>query len=100
MTWTALKEGITLLKLFGGINTCFEVLLQSGMVVRKYFYVDINPTARQVATLRMMELTTKFPQQFTITTWKANFTFLSFDIQQIQKTHMKLFGCVDLIVSS
>jgi hypothetical protein len=27
ITWTLLNEGITLLKLFGGIGTCFEALL-------------------------------------------------------------------------
>jgi hypothetical protein len=60
ITWTPLEEEITLLELFGGIGIGFEALLQSRMVVRKYFYVDIDPIARQVAALRMMELTTKF----------------------------------------
>jgi len=55
------------------------------MVVRRYFYVDIDPIARQVATLKMMELITRFPQQFATITWKANFIFLPFDIQLIQK---------------
>jgi hypothetical protein len=32
------------------------------MVVQKYFYVNIDPIARQIAASRMMELTTKFPQ--------------------------------------
>jgi hypothetical protein len=69
------------------------------MVVQKYFYVDINPIARQVAASRMMELTARFPQQFTTTTWKASFTFLPFDIQLIQKKHMELLGLVDFIIS-
>jgi hypothetical protein len=43
ITWTPPKEGITLLELFGGISTSLEALLQSRMVVRKYFYIDINP---------------------------------------------------------
>ncbi len=83
ITWTPPKEGITLLKLFGGIGIGLEALLQSGMVVRKYFYVDIDPIARQVVASRMMELTTRFPQQCVTTTWKASFTFLPFDIQLI-----------------
>ncbi len=33
ITWTPPKEGITLVELFGGIGTCLEALLQSGMVV-------------------------------------------------------------------
>jgi len=52
---------ITLLELFGGIGTGLEALLQSGMVVRRYFYVDIDPIARQVVASRMKELTARFP---------------------------------------
>jgi len=61
ITWTPPKEGITLLELFGGIGTSLEALLQSRMVVQRYFYVNIDPIARQVMALRMMKLTTKFP---------------------------------------
>jgi site-specific DNA-cytosine methylase len=70
------------------------------MAVQRYFYVDIDPIAKQVATLRLMELIAKFPQQFATTTWKASFTFLPSDIQLIQKKHMQLLGPVDLIISS
>jgi len=49
ITWTPPKKGITLLKLFGGIGTGLEALLQSGMVVRRYFCVNIHPIAKQVA---------------------------------------------------
>jgi hypothetical protein len=80
ITWRPPKGGITLLELFGGIGIGLEALLQSGMVVRRYFYVDIDPIARQVAASRMREFTTRFPQQFATTTWKASFTFLPFDI--------------------
>jgi hypothetical protein len=83
ITWTPPKEGITLLELFGGIGTGLETLLQSRMVVQRYFYVDINPIARQVAASRMREFTTRFPQQFATTAWKASFTFLPSDIQLI-----------------
>jgi hypothetical protein len=70
------------------------------MVVWRYFYVDINPIVRQVTTLRMMELMTRFSQQFVTTTWKASFTFLPSNIQVIQKKHMELLGPVDLIISN
>jgi hypothetical protein len=99
ITWTPPKEGITLLELFGGIGTGLEALLESWMVVQKYFYVNIDPIARQVATSRMMELTARFPQQFTTTAWKASFTFLPSNIQLIQNKHMELLGPVDFIIS-
>jgi hypothetical protein len=62
ITWTSPKEGITLLEFFGGIGIGLEALLQSRMVVRRYFHVDIDPIARQVAISRMMELIARFPQ--------------------------------------
>jgi site-specific DNA-cytosine methylase len=99
ITWTLPKEGITLLELFSGIGTGLEALLQSRMVVWRYFYVDIDLIARQVVALRMMELIAKFPQQFVTNVWKVNFTFLPSDIQLIQKKHMELLGPVDLIIS-
>jgi len=69
------------------------------MVVRRYFYVNIDPITRQMVASIMMELIAKFPQQFATTTWKASFTFLPSDIQLIQKKHMELLGLVDLIIS-
>jgi hypothetical protein len=68
------------------------------MVVRRYFYVDIDPIARQMVALKMMELIARFPQQFVTIAWKANFTFLASYIQLIQKKHMELLGLVDLII--
>jgi hypothetical protein len=62
MTWTPPKERITLLELFGGIGTCLEALLQLGMVVWRYFYVDIDPIIKQVVTSGRMEFTARFPQ--------------------------------------
>jgi len=68
------------------------------MVVWRYFYVDIDRITKQMAALKMMELTARFPQQFATITWKASFTFLPSDIQLIQKKHMELLGPVDLII--
>ena len=99
VTWTPPKEGLTLLELFGGISTGLEALLQSGMVVQRYFYVDIDPLARKVAESRMIDLTTRFPQQFPISAWKASFSFFPSDIQLIQRRHMELLGPLDLIIA-
>jgi hypothetical protein len=64
------------------------------MVVWKYFYVNIDPIARQVVASTMMELTTRFPQQFATIAWKASFTFLPSNIQLIQKKHMEFISPV------
>jgi hypothetical protein len=62
ITWTPPNKGITLLELFSGIGTSLEALLQLGMVVQRYFYVNIDHIPRQVVALRMMELIAKFPK--------------------------------------
>jgi len=56
ITWTLPKDGITLLEIFGGIGIGLKALLKSRMVVQRYFYVDVDPIARQVTTSRIMEL--------------------------------------------
>ncbi len=48
----------------------------------------------------MMELTARFPQQFSTTAWKASFTFLPSNIQLIQKKHIELLDLVNLVISS
>jgi hypothetical protein len=68
------------------------------MVVWRYFYIDIDPITKQMATSIMMELTARFPQQFATATWKASFTFLPSYIQLIQKKHMELLGPMDFII--
>ncbi len=67
ITWTPPRDEITLLEFFGGIGASLKALLQSGMVVWRYFYLDINRIAKQVATSRVREFTTRFPQQFVTT---------------------------------
>jgi len=39
--------------------------------------VQIDPIANQVVALKMMELTTRFPQLFATTTMKGKFHFLT-----------------------
>jgi site-specific DNA-cytosine methylase len=68
------------------------------MAVRKYFYTDIDPIARQMLALKMKELIARFLEQFVTTAWKASFTFLPSHIQIIQKKHMELLGPMDLII--
>ncbi len=88
------------MQLSSGIGTGLEALLQLGMVVRRYFYIDIDLITKQMAPSKMTKLTARFPQQFSTIAWKANFTFLLSNIQLVQKKHMELLSPVDLIISS
>jgi hypothetical protein len=42
-------DGIVLLELFGGIGSGLVAVLQVGLKVKRYIYVDVDEAARQVA---------------------------------------------------
>jgi hypothetical protein len=50
IAWEYPSEGICVLDLFGGINIGLATVLQVGILVRKYLYVERNETARRVSS--------------------------------------------------
>ncbi|OAE34653.1 hypothetical protein AXG93_4034s1060 [Marchantia polymorpha subsp. ruderalis] len=51
IAWEYSSEGVCLLDLFGGISTGLAAVLQSGILVRRYLYVEKDETARRVSSL-------------------------------------------------
>ncbi len=51
IVWEYPSEGIYVLDLFGGISTGLAAVLQVGILVRKYLYVERDETARKVSLL-------------------------------------------------
>jgi hypothetical protein len=49
IAWEYSSEGICMLDLFGGISTDLAIVLQAGIPVWKYLYVERNETARRVS---------------------------------------------------
>jgi hypothetical protein len=52
------EDTIVLLKLFGGIGSGLATVLQVGIKVKYYIYVDVDEAARQVAKQHSQRLTT------------------------------------------
>ncbi len=50
ITWEYHSKGICVLDLFGGISTSLVTVLQAGILVWKYLYVERNETARRVSS--------------------------------------------------
>jgi hypothetical protein len=50
ITWEYPSEGICVLDLFGGISTGVAAMLQVGIPVRKFLYVERDETARRVSS--------------------------------------------------
>ncbi len=59
--WDIPKDGICLLKLFGGISYGLTVVLQSGIMVRRYHYVEKDAQARQASMWHVMMLQQRYP---------------------------------------
>jgi hypothetical protein len=47
--WRPPEDGIVLLELFGGIGSGLVAVLQAGLKVKRYIYVDVDEAVRQVA---------------------------------------------------
>jgi hypothetical protein len=60
--WKPPKDGIVLLELFGGIGSSLATVLQAGIKVKRYIYVDIDDMPRQVAKQHSRRLRTQFPK--------------------------------------
>ncbi len=50
IVWEYPSEGICALDLFGGISTGLATMLQAGILVRKYLYVERDKTTRRVSS--------------------------------------------------
>jgi hypothetical protein len=51
-----------MLDLFGGISIGLEVMLQAGIPVRKYFYVEKDEAAKRVSSRHLALLMRRYPE--------------------------------------
>ncbi len=49
ITWQHHEEGLCVLDLFGGISTGLAAVLQAGLKVQRYLYMERDETARRVS---------------------------------------------------
>jgi hypothetical protein len=62
IAWEYPSDGIFMLDLFGGINIDLVVVLQVGIPVRKYLYVERDETARRVSSRHLALLMRRYPE--------------------------------------
>jgi hypothetical protein len=81
--WKLPDDGIVLLELFRGIGTGLAVVLQAGIKIKRYVYIDIDDAARQVAKHHSRGLRVRFPKFLTTTALLLAFSSLTGDISLI-----------------
>jgi hypothetical protein len=62
IAWEYLFEGICVLDLFSGINIGLVAMFQTGIPVRKYFYMERDETARRVSSRHLALLMRRYPK--------------------------------------
>jgi hypothetical protein len=97
--WKLPDDGIVLLELFGGIGTSLVAVLQAGIKVQGYVYVDTDEVARQVAKHHSRGLRVRFPELLTTTAILSFFSSLTGDISLISEKDLHWLGYVDLVIA-
>jgi hypothetical protein len=97
--WKPLDDGIVLLELFGGIGTGLAAVLQAGIKIQRYVYVDTDEAARQVAKYHSRGLRIWFPELLTTTAILSAFFSLTGDISLISEKDLHWLGHVDLVIA-
>jgi site-specific DNA-cytosine methylase len=88
-----------LLELFGGIDSGLVVVLQAGLKIKRYIYVDVNEATRQVAKRHSRRLRTQFPELLATSAIKTSFSMLVGDITLVSEENIHRCGHVDLVVA-
>jgi hypothetical protein len=93
--WKPPEDGIVLLELFGGVGSGLIAVLQAGLKVKRYIYVDVDEAARKVAKQHSRRLRTQFPELLATSAIKTFFSTLAGDIALVSAEDIHRCGHVD-----
>jgi site-specific DNA-cytosine methylase len=96
--WRPPEDGIVFLELFGGIGSSLVAVLQAGLKVKRYIYIDVDEAARQVAKRHSRRLRTQFPELLATSAIKTSFSTLVGDISLVSAEDIHCCGHVDLMI--
>jgi hypothetical protein len=99
--WRLSKEGITLLELFGGVAIGLAIVLQVGIKVKSYLYVDNGGWAKKVGHTSHREVEEAIFNIIANVCYKRGHlnTALPSDISLISRKEITRHGPVDLVVA-
>ena len=88
------RRGITLMELFGSIGTGLAAVLEAGLIVRRYVYVDNSQVRHHLRQLMVLYL-----QQLPPSAIRGCFSRFPRDITLISKADLRHFGLVDIVIA-
>ena len=89
----------TLVELFGGISTGLAAVLETGLTVRRYVYVDNSQVSTRVARHHLHQLMVLYPQQLPPTAIHGCFSRLPRDVTLISEADLRHLGPVDMVIA-
>ncbi|CAM6082734.1 unnamed protein product [Calypogeia fissa] len=92
-------EGICVLDLFGRISTGLAAVLQAGIPVQKYLYVERDETARQVSLRHVAQLMQRYPDLLPRSATRGYQHALPSDISLLGAPDLERVGPVDLVIA-
>ena len=92
-------QGLVLVELFGGVATGLRAVLEAGLSVYKYVYVDNDGVARQAARHHISQLRARFGAQLPATAVQGCMSVLPSDIRLVGKEDLHRVGRVDLVMA-
>ncbi|PTQ34011.1 hypothetical protein MARPO_0084s0073, partial [Marchantia polymorpha] len=97
IAWAYSSEGVCLLDLFGGISTGLAAVLQSGIPIRRYLYVEKDETARRVSSQHVAQLMRRFPSLLPRSAVQGFQKALPSDISLLGAPDLDRVGHIDMV---
>jgi hypothetical protein len=98
IAWEYPFEGICVLDLFGGISTSLATVLQVGILVRKYLYVERDETAKRVSLHHLTLLMRQYPELLSRLAIQRYQQALPLDIALLGAQNLARVGPINLVI--
>jgi len=99
IAWEYPSEGICVLDLFGGIDTGLVAVLQASIMVRKYFYVERDETAKKVSSRHLALLMRRYPELLSRSAIPGYQQALPLNITLLGAQDLARVGLINLVIA-
>lgn len=99
ISWKYPEQGVTVLDLFGGISTGLAVVLQAGIRVHQYLYVEKDEASRRASLRHVASLVYRYPDLLPNTAVRAYQHQLPADISLLGAQDLTRVGEINLVIA-
>ncbi len=97
--WEYPSKGICILDVFGGISTGLAIMIQAGIPIRKYLYVEIDETTKRVSSRHLALLMQQYPELLPRSIIRGYQWALPLNITLLGVQDLVRVGPIDLVIT-